>query len=196
MWPSQSTFLLRVDSDGFDQIDRNHLGEREGTIAQRKRVLFDHQVKLKFLSGNVPWTFREISENKKTSTYFVIWLKIRALLITKFLAGIRRSFRRKQTKTAHRVYTQRFHKKVNEHGGLFYWTPFVSHIKLISLKREHLPWLASRLARTTLSLLRLRIRVFIALVTMLEKGESQNNTPTRSFQRSFHSERRQENQRP
>ena len=52
-----------------------------------------------------------------------------------------------------------------------------------------------RLARTTLSLLRLRIRVLIISVTirrLLGKGESQNDTPTRSFQRGFYSERRQE----
>ena len=52
-----------------------------------------------------------------------------------------------------------------------------------------------RLARTTLSLLRLRIRVLIISVTirrLLGKGESQNDTPKRSFQGGFYSERRKE----
>ena len=45
---------INVDSGGFDQSDRNHHGEGEGTIALRKRVLFAHQEKFFFLSGNVP----------------------------------------------------------------------------------------------------------------------------------------------
>ena len=52
-----------------------------------------------------------------------------------------------------------------------------------------------RLARTTLSLLRLRIRVLIISVTirrLLGKGESQNDTPRRFFQGGFYSARRQE----
>ena len=55
MWSSQSTVHIppiNVDSGGFDQSDRNHHGEGEGTIALRKRVLFAHQVKFLFLSGN------------------------------------------------------------------------------------------------------------------------------------------------
>ena len=57
MWSSQSTVHIppiNVDSGGFDQNDRNHHGEGEGTIALRKRVLFAHQVKFLFLSGNAP----------------------------------------------------------------------------------------------------------------------------------------------
>ena len=42
-------------------------------LQREKGVLFAHQVKFLFLSGNVPWTFRKINVNKKTSTYFVIW---------------------------------------------------------------------------------------------------------------------------
>ena len=48
------------------------------------------------------------------------------------------------------------------------------HIKLNSHKREHLLSLTSRLARTKLSLLRLRIRVSIALVTIYTRQHGSN----------------------
>ena len=44
--------------------------------------------------------------------------------------------------------------------------PHTIHIKLTSHKPEHLLWLVSRLARTTLSLLRLPIKVSITLTTI------------------------------
>ena len=67
------------------------------------------------------------------------------------------------------------------------------HIKLNSHKREHLLSLASRLARTKLSLLRLRIRVSIALVTIYTRkhGSSKGKESPKTILRGFYSERRQ-----